>query len=325
MKKILLYATLLCYSVGYGQMVPGEFEQINFLVTFSPESTTSWGDDDFTQTFFFVIPESFTKPVYLRVFDPGVGGKYDEKSGSFDSQTKFSIYGGKDAYSHPDARKLDPVGNYKSGTLLASKVFGNQSSYDDNWYTFGPLNPMEGEYVASMKSHVIKVITQGVKGNDGNLYKYFLSTQPDRNLEVEGANAFTYEYSFRLPHKSQSVSHLYPFITKDVVSITQHNFDLDKEGQILIYSVAKNRHKGNASANNTWDQSTHMIEEEEKNTSIDIQILKGRDSRNDMVCYVVNQYNEPVPFFSEPIGGPPKFKYKVKINFNQQEEGHEGK
>jgi hypothetical protein len=33
-----------------------------------------------------------------------------------------------------------------------------------------------------------------------------------------------------------------------------------------------------------------------------------------MVLYVTNQYGELLPFYASPIGGIPKFKYKIIIN-----------
>lgn len=313
---IIFYSILLLMaSIIQAQMVPSSFEQIDYLVTFGPESNPAWGDDDNSQVFFFVIPASFTKPVYIRVFDPSTGSNIDERNGEWNTKTKFSVYGGKGTHSHPDSRKTDPVGKYKSGRLMASKSFSNETRYDNKWYTFGPFNPQEGERADEMGGFVIKVIAEGIQGNDGNLYKYFLSTQADVNREVEGANAFTYEYSFRLPERINSVAHLYPFIDKEMVSITQHNFDFDAEGSVLIYSVAKNRHKADISLNNDWGISKHMIDEEEKNTSMDLQIVKRKTSRNDMVCYVTNQYDEAVAFFSSPIGGPPKYKYKVDVKY----------
>lgn len=313
---IIFYSILLAMtSIIQAQMVPSSFEQIDYLVTFGPESNPAWGDDDNSQVFFFVIPASFTKPVYIRVFDPSTGSNIDERNGEWNTKTKFSVYGGKGTHSHPDSRKTDPVGKYKSGRLMASKSFSNETRYDNKWYTFGPFNPQEGERADEMGGFVIKVIAEGIQGNDGNLYKYFLSTQADVNREVEGANAFTYEYSFRLPERINSVAHLYPFIDKEMVSITQHNFDFDAEGSVLIYSVAKNRHKADISLNNDWGISKHMIDEEEKNTSMDLQIVKRKTSRNDMVCYVTNQYDEAVAFFSSPIGGPPKYKYKVDVKY----------
>lgn len=314
-KYFVLVAFLLLISSANAQLIPSEFEQITHLVTFGADSKPGWGDDDHSQTFFFVIPESFTKPVYVRVFDPEIGGAFDEPNGVWDTGVLFSVYGGEGAHSNPDAKKIDPVGEYKSGLLLASKLFQGESRYDSKWYTFGPFNPLEGEYVPELNGRVIKVIAEGVTGDDGNLYKYFLSTQPNENKEVEGANAFTYEYSFRLPEAKNSVAHLYPFIEEKVLSITQHNFDFDFEGSILLYSIAKNRHRATASENRKWGRSKHTITNEEKNTTIDLQIVKGRTSRNDMVCYVTNQYDEAVAFFSVPVGGPPKYKYKVKVRY----------
>lgn len=310
---VLFFILMSIGSRSEAQMVPSNFEQIDYLVTFGPESSPAWGDDDNSQVFFFIIPTSFTKPVYIRVFDASTSSNIDERNGKWDSYTKFSIYSGKGTHSDPDSRKVDPVGNYKSGNLMASKTFSVEPQYDNKWYTFGPFNPMEGEKLDELGGYVFKIIAEGIQGNDGNLYKYFLSTQPDVNREVEGANAFTYEYSFRLPEAIHSVAHLYPFIDKDMVSVTQHNFDLDQEGAVLIYSVAKNRHKAGVSGNNSWETSKHLISDEEKNTSMDVQIVKRRTSRNDMVCYLTNQYDEAVAFFSSPIGGPPKFKYKVDI------------
>lgn len=297
------------------QMVPSTFEQIDYLVTFGAKSNPAWGDDDHSQVFFFVVPSSFTKPIYIRLYDASTGSNIDERNGTWDTKTKFSVYGGVGTHSHPDSRKTDPVGKYKSGNLMASKTFANETRYDNKWYSFGPFNPLEGEESEQMGGYVFKVIAEGITGDDGNLYKYFLSTQPDLNRDVEGANAFTYEYSFRLPEAANSVAHLYPFIDKDMVSITQHNFDFDKEGAVLIYSVAKNRHKAEVSSNNNWGTSKHMIAEEEKNTSMDLQIVKSVTSRNDMACYLTNQYGDAVPFFSSPIGGPPKYKYKVDVKY----------
>ena len=297
------------------QLVPSEFENIQYLVTFSKEANPAWGDDDNVQTFFFIVPKTFNAPVYIRVFDPNLGGKYDESNGGFNSKTKFSIYAGAGTHEHPDARGIDPKGKFRSGSLITSKIFDNSLKYDDKWYTFGPFNPLEGEDSEKLGGYVFKIIAEGLDGNDGNLYRYFLSVNPDNNREVEGSNAFTYEYSFRLPHSPKVITHLYPFIDDKVVTFTQHNFDFDKEGGVFIYSIAKNRHKGAPSANYAWATSKHKVSEAEKNTTVDIQIVKNKYSRNDMVMYMKNQYNEAIAFFSTPIGGPPKFKYKVDVKY----------
>lgn len=302
----------------FGQRYPSSAENIDYLVTFGKDGDTSWGDDDFNQTFFFAIPSSQQKPFYIRIFDPEISGQLDEVSGTFDTKMRFEVYGGKGAHSNPDAQKVNPDGQYRSGTLLASKVFGNSVKYENDWFTFGPFNPAEGEYDANMRAYVFKLVTDGLAGNDGNLYYYYLSESKNENRSVEGANGFAYEYSFRMNAKPRSIAHIYPFITSDVVSITQHNFDFDNDGPILLYSVAKNRHLAKFSNDNQWATSKHTIVKEEHNTSMDLQLVKKGNYPNDVVFYITNQYNKAVAVFSSPIGGPPKYRYVVKVKYKKK-------
>ena len=67
--------------------------------------------------------------------------------------------------------------------------------------------------------YVIKVIAEGKAGDDGNLYRYFMSTSGTQNIPIEGGNAFTYEYSFRLSDNPKDISHIYPFVDDRVISI----------------------------------------------------------------------------------------------------------
>ena len=225
------------------------------------------------------------------------------------------MYGGQGVHSEKDAQGVDPSGNYHSGSLLASKSFSTSEQYDGNWYTFGPFNPKEGEITEQFetKGYVFKIIADGISGDDGNIYHYFVSTSPTENIPVDGLNGFTYEYSIRMQSSSGSVMHIYPYVTEDVVSIQQHNFDFDGDGNILLYSVSKFREQAKVSGDNVWAASKHIITPKEKNTSIDIQIVKSKSFNNNMVIYVTNQYNKALAFFSVPIGGKPKHKITPNI------------
>ena len=316
----LVVAAVLLSFQGIAQEVPSVGENLAYLVTFGNKAQPKWGDDDFTQVFFMLIPENNTAPVYLRVYDPDVGGKVDQPNRDFNTKTKFAVYGGSGCHSEKDARWIDPKGNYKSGNMLASKIFGSDSQYDDAWYSFGPFNPSEGEYNEDFHGYIFKIVCEGVTGDDGNLYKYFLSTRPNTNTPLEGGNMFTYEYAFRLVSRPVSVAHLYPFVDDKVVSVTQNNFDFDADGIIRIYSIAKNGHDVSTSSDNTWARSTHQIDELECGRSLDLRIMKRAAFDNDMTLYITNQYNEPLPFFAVPLGGPPKYRYKMKINlFNKDD------
>lgn len=100
-----------------------------------------------------------------------------------------------------------------------------------------------------------------------------------------------------------------------MVSLKIYSFDFDNDGDIVLYSVKKNRQKVKHSNDNQWSESIHYIQEEEKNTSLSIQIVKKDNKKNDMGLYVTNQFDKPVPFYAIPIGEPPQYRYKVNINY----------
>lgn len=311
--KVLLLLSFAAIML-MGQSSPSPDENIPNLVTFGKDANTSYGDDDFSQTFFCVIPEDQKGSIYIRVFDPDTGNGLDELIGEANTVCRFSVYGGKGTLSASDARRESPAGNYKSGVLLASKTFDNKMDYNGKWYTFGPFNTLEGELMREYGGHVFKIIAEGLSGNDGNQYKYFLSSSPTENIPVEGANLFTFEYTFVLNASPNSVSHIYPYMDNNVVAIKINTFDFDSDGYLRIVSVAKKGEMVKSSGENEWVTSQHTVSEMEKKTSLDIQIIKKSASKNNnMVFYITNQYGELLPFYTIPIGGVPKYKYKIGI------------
>jgi hypothetical protein len=316
MMRIFIISFAISYFLCFAeaQPVPAGDENIPYLMTFGANSETSWGDDDFSQTFFFSIPKDFKEPVFIRVFDPDVGGAIDEVKGEWDTKTLFSVYGGVGSYSDKDAQETQPTGNYKSGNLLASKIFGEDPRYDNNWYTFGPFNPTEGEFVSKFNAYIIKVVADGVTGDDGNLYRYYLSTSDKQNKPVEGGNAFAYEYSFRLYNDPNEVSHIYPYVDDRTISVKLSNFDWDNDGFIRTVSVARKGQLSKVSNEDVWVDDEFKIFDEEQNTSLDIQFIKSKNPvirNNNVVVNVRNQYGELLPFYVIPIGGVPKYNYNI--------------
>ena len=313
--KYYTFILLIVISLNANaQSVPAVEENIPYLVTFGNEGSKSWGDDDFSQTFFFSIPKTHNKPVYIRVYDPGTSGKIDERKGPWNTKTSFSVYGGKGTVTDEDARSADPVGNYKSGNLLASKTFGME--YDEEWYTFGPFNPTSGEYSQQFGGYIFKIIAEGESGDDGNLYKYFLSTSATENKEIEGGNAFTFEYTFRLHDDPGEVSHVYPYINSEVVSVKQGNFDWDYDGDMKIITNTRYAIHLKTSGDGNWETSEHKVLSKEKESTFDIQFHKNAAKPakdNNVSFFLTNQFGEAMPFFTIPIGGIPKPKPSIKL------------
>jgi len=314
-----LFTIFLFFSISINilaQPVPAEDENIPFLMTFGEKAETSWGDDDYSQTFFFVIPIEHTSPIFIRVFDPDCGGQVDEINGFWDTKITYSVYGGIECYSNKDAQGIDPIGDYKSGNMLATKTFGENPRFDNKWYTFGPFNPTEGELIEKYGGYIFKIICEGKIGDDGNMYRYFVSTAQTENKRIEGANAFAYEYSFRMHNDPNEVSHIYPYIDDRTISVEQKNFDWDRDGIIRVVSVGRAGLPCKISADDDWNQNQFKILEEEINSSLDFQFIKRKSPpvrNNNVVISVKNQYGELLPFYTIPIGGVPKYKYSIGV------------
>ncbi|MDR2927818.1 MAG: hypothetical protein LBV41_06440 [Cytophagaceae bacterium] len=322
MKKLLFYlflfGCLAATTTVSAQPVPAVDENITALITFGKEADKAWGDDDFIQIIFFSIPESYQTPVYIRVYDPDVGGAVDELQGVWNTRTTFSIFGGAGACSSKDAQKIERDGNYKSGTMLASRAFAEdkRGQYDGKWFTFGPFDPKAGELLPDYGGYVFKIVVEGTSGDDGNMYSLFLSTDAEQNRAIEGAFAFYFKYKFRLHDNVNEVSHIYPYIDERVIAIKQSNFDWDSDGIIRIISPSKNGEKMAVSGDNNWATSESQIGKDDINSSLDIQMIKDKTKKvknNNVVIYLENQYGELMPFYSIPIGGIPKYKYSIGI------------
>lgn len=298
------------------QPVPGKDENIPFLVTFGKEGKTSWGDDCFYSVWFFLIPKDYTRPLYIRVFDPDCGGEHDEIQGEFNSRTMFSVYGGKgvDPDINIDSRGDQKGLNYKRGNLLASKVFSRDAKTDNKYHVFGPFNPTDGDFSLKWNMYVFKIVCEGVAGDDGNLYRYFLSSDANNDIPVEGANAFTYKYIFRMWNDFKSVAHIYPYIDTGVISVRQDNFDWDNDGKILVVSRYRQGFEVPISGEDDWKWSLIPIQAAEINSSLDFQFHKKQGElvkNNNVVVTTKNQRDETLPFYSSPIGGVPVYLPKT--------------
>ncbi|HDS08449.1 MAG TPA: hypothetical protein ENO05_12575 [Bacteroides sp.] len=317
MKRDLYIILLLSISVsGFSQPVPNVEENIPHLMTFGKLAETSWGDDDFSQAFFFLIPQEYDQPFFIRVFDPDTGGDIDEIAGDWNTRCTYEVFGGEGVWTEPDARETHPFGNYKSGTLLASRAFAENPRYDNGWYTFGPFNPAQGEYVEMYQGRIFKIICEGVSGDDGNMYRYYLSTEADDNRPIEGANAFAYEYSFRMHNDVNEVSHIYPYIEDGTVTVKISNFDWDTDGNMVVISVARQGREVRVSGEDHWTEDELRIQDEEIGTSFDFRFVKARNlvRNNNVVVNVRNQRNETLPFYTIPIGGVPRYRGEVEFD-----------
>ena len=141
-----------------------------YLITYGPGAGTVEGDDDFSQVIFIKLPGEMRDTLYIRIFDADCGGKLDAKySGSWDTKTRFRLFGGNGAYSIPGIKKPTPTqSDLVSGNLLADEEFGEEPYLDNQWHTFASIRPEDGERVGSFI--YFKIVVEGKEGNDGNTF-----------------------------------------------------------------------------------------------------------------------------------------------------------
>lgn len=48
---------------------------------------------------------------------------------------------------------------------------------------------------------------------------------------------------------------------------------------------------------------------------MNIGLIKRGTFQNDMTLYITNECNLPVPLFATPLGGMPKYVYKVDVKY----------
>ena len=313
MKKCFLLAVLIFALVNmYGQPVPSPEENIPWLITFGRDAQPAWGDPDFVQIFFFIVPETYRGAVYIRVFNPSVGSSSDEMNGSsFNTRMRYSVYGGNEAYTNPGAQMVNPKGNFRTGTLLSSRVFGNEARFHNQWFSFGPFDPTQGERVAQFGGYVFKVVCEGIEGTDGSTYRYFMSTSGTENIPIEGGNAFTFEYKFRLHDRANQVSHIYPFVDQETTRIRTENFDWDNDGVIRVTSEVRREQLVQVSGDAVWAVTEFAVMDGERGKSLNFQFIPTGMRNNNVVINVRNQRGENLRFFSSPIGGVPQYRYSI--------------
>ncbi|MDA3822015.1 MAG: hypothetical protein PF450_05300 [Bacteroidales bacterium] len=193
MRQISFLIILFCYS---SLSVKGQ-SVVSLLATYGNMSGKECIDDDFSQTIFFVVPESFSEDFYLRIFDPDCGGEYDLSNGLWETNTIFEIFGGLGCVSEFDARQIQPQGNYKSGIVLDRALFAKESIIDGTWISFGPFKTDQGERLDEYPGYTFfKTIVEGRTGDDTNLYSLFVSSTTESNVAISNVIFFEYERTY---------------------------------------------------------------------------------------------------------------------------------
>ena len=325
MLRLNIYILSLIFLLGFistseAQRVPHNELNIDYLCVFGNECSTSWGDDDFTQTIFLSLPDTIEQTFYIRVYDPSTGGNEDEQQGLWDTKTLISIYGGDDAYTNPASRNPDPVDGYNAGTLLDSKEFANEREWDKKWYIFDSFSSKDGELVDGRR--LFKVIIEGIAGNDGNMLLLEFSHSEEGANPLIDSQIFAYEWTFRLPNVVGTLVYTFPFhVDEGIKNIIQYAWDFDDDNVMALNTPSRpglamygmedwnlqtlevapeGRRIIDFNANKRWTTTAYGVPPDDVGVKWQFEIRKGNFINNDIALYITDDKGNPLPMYSIP-------------------------
>ena len=264
-RKIAIIIFFLYYSLsgGIAQPFPSPESNIRFLFTSAMQAPTTLGDDDHIQITYFVIPENYSGTFFLWILNPGCRNTMDEIIGEPDSKFKFTLSGGEEVYSPLDQK------DYGSGNVLFSRVFSNESF---NSTFFPEVNPKNGCRLPGFNGRLFKIIVEGLEGDDGNNYTFFLSSSDTDMIPVKNSKFFFNEITFMMTNEYSEAITIHPYISPEARGITLRNFDFDDQGILKLVSPTRKERKLMSSGDNEYMLSLQKIYSSEKNNKFVIRI-----------------------------------------------------
>jgi len=320
-KKFLfltITAIVFCSFVLVGQglcyQVPGDQSNVRYLYVFGKDGQKTYGAMKTAPLAVFVrVPNTYKGNIQIGINDPDIGGAIDEKDGQWDTTTKFSILGGKKAYTslleqdethilidkESDANPADPY----QGDLLVEKTFGEDAQYDKNLYSFDPIDASKGEEVNGYR--YFKIVIEGVSGNDNNLFS--LDISPD-TLE-----AFSFAPRIRLAENRGAKMAFYPDIPSDSNKIYEYNYDLDPTGGNIDLISASRVFRIKGSSTGMWESTEIKVPSQDAGKRWVYEITKDRQKQGNMAFSFLTDKGRSIPIYFTPGAAGPKLVFTAKL------------
>lgn len=281
----------LCYRI------PPEDDDIGYLYVFGEDGKRSYGAKKEPQVIFLRVPKTYNEDIEVSIYDPDVGGFLDEKSGKWNTKTRFYIFGGEGAYSSIAGLNEEDITDFGEGVLLEVKDFGRNKKYDRKFYHFPPLSAHEGEDIGNFR--YFKIIVEGLSGDDNNMFS--LKISPD---VVE---TFSYVLSLRLPERRGAKMDLYPEIPKDAKSLIEYNYDLDSTGGSIEIVTTSRAYDIEGSETGVWASTEIDILPGDAGKRWVYEITKDRQPNANMAMCLTSEDGLAIPvFFTPGPAGPRK-------------------
>jgi PKD repeat protein len=273
-----------------GGAVPALAQEVPLSVTYGPAAATAEGDHDFREVIFFSVPANLEDRLYLRIFDPDVGGDHDlAYGGSEDTEVRYALAGGEGALSALATGIAPAAEDLTGGEPIREVSVAASPALDGKWQTIASFAPDQGELVGDRR--VFRLLVEGLTGDDANLYAATLSLRDRRNLAPEGLEVFAFAPTVRVPD-DDSVTELRFVVPPDAERLVLHNFDA-ANGEVALATALRSVPLA-ASGQDEWRESEVAVLERERGEPAAITFAGGTEIPNDATFYLTDAAGQPL-------------------------------
>lgn len=275
------------------------------LVVYGRRAASREGDVDHREQIFFSLPADLADRVYLRLYDPEVGGSGDfTYGGSADSETTFRLFGGAGAFSAADRpapvadgaraprQPFEPVTG--PGTLIKESSWRNDPETDARWVTLTALRARQGEVIGDRAYFRLDV--QGTEGNDGNSYSLSVSLLRDRDRAPEGLEIFAYRPTVRWSAGNPAT--WLRFTGPGKGSLTVQSFD-GANGDLAVVSDFADLPLRNSGQDFWTSDRVETVD-----TNLAVSLKGGFETPNDVTLAVFDADGQPLALRMPPQRAP---------------------
>lgn len=261
------------------QSQPAPVDASPLLVTFGPLAPISEGDHDRKQFIRFSVPEGAGQ-LFVRVFDPDIGGTHDEFLIGYGTQTRFDLYGGSAGATL--SRDADgAVQESIAGEPLASMTFGADDDANDRWNTLFSVDAAQGSANGPRREFVL--VVEGAAGSDGNVFDVAVSTSDADNQAPRDLRLFSYVPTFQVAEKGM-LTELRFTIPKTARALAIENFDA--AGGRVAYDGLFRSVPLEASGKSEWRRATVRMDDNEAGRLGSVIVAEGGETPNDVTVHV---------------------------------------
>lgn len=296
-RTAVVASAIVAFGIG-----PATGQEQPLSVTYGPGASTAEGDYDYRAAVYLRVPAAIEDQLFLRIFDPDTGGEHDLLYGdAWNTEVRFTLFGGPGAGTLPVA----PIEEIKdedlrTGEILAERVIGSSSAFDDTWQTIASFTANQGE---KEDGHfVFRLLVEGLGGDDANVYMPTLSLRDRRNLPPEGVEIVSFIPTVRIPDDEQ-VTELRFEVPADAERLTVRNFDA-ANGDVSFTTTYRSLALS-ASGQDAWQEEVVELLPDERGQPAAIVLGGGREIPNDVTVVVLDGAGHPCPSSSRRGHGCP--------------------